>query len=223
MPENDVFADLLRQGVRQSLAAGSPLFAAGDRANTLYYLCEGAVKLFGTEAAGAESVLHVLRAGDLVGLSALIEGRAYALGADALEPTTVIALRRADVLRWLNDHPTAALQALARLGERYRAMMDDLLALKVLTPRQRLCRYLVQVIGDAPATGPAQAVLTERHALIAARIGLSPENLSRAFTRLRSDGVVLTHRRVVVADMQNLRLLADGGDSGVVDCADFRD
>lgn len=219
----DLFSGLLPQAGRQVLPAGQQLFSAGDPADHLYYLCDGAVKLFGAEAAGTENVLHVLRAGDLVGLSALVDGRAYALGAEVMETATVLLLRRVDLLHWLHRHPAAVMQALSRLGERYRMMAEDLLALKVLTPRQRLCRYLVQQLGPEPDTGPAGLVLTERHAVIAARVGLTPENLSRAFSRLRMDGVVLHHRRVMVAEVGGLRRLAAGIGEEPPDCADFRD
>lgn len=223
MPETDLFSGLLTGGARQVVAAGHPLFVAGDPAEQLFYVCAGTVKLFGAEAAGAENVLHVAAAGDWIGLSALVDGRAYALGAEALETATVLPLRRGDVLRWLRANPVAVTQALARLSARYQDMADDLLALKVLTPRQRLCRYLVQQIGEEPVSGPADVVLTERHAVIAARIGLTPENLSRAFTRLRGDGVALHHRRVTVADTAVLRLLAGGQGAEQADCADFHD
>lgn len=221
--DGGLLGGLLPQATRQVLAAGQPLFVAGDPADHLYYLCEGAVKLFGAEAAGAENVVHVLRAGDLVGLSALVDGRAYALGAEVLETATVLQIPRGDLLSRLYHHPVAVRQALVQLGQRYQAMAEDLLALKILTPRQRLCRYLIQILGPAPETGMAELTLTERHTVIAARIGLTPENLSRAFARLRGDGVVLHHRRVTVADVAGLRRLAAGIGGDQADCADFHD
>lgn len=221
--DGDLLGGLLPQAARQVMIAGQPLFAAGDPADHLYYLCDGAVKLCGAEAAGSENVVHVLRAGDLVGLSALVDGRAYALGAEVLETATVLQIRRADLLHRLHRHPAAVRQALSRLGQRYRVMAEDLLALKVLTPRQRLCRYLVQCLGPQPEQGPADLILAERHAVIAARIGLTPENLSRAFARLRADGVALHHRRVMVSDVAGLRRLAAGTGGDQSDCADFRD
>jgi hypothetical protein len=51
--------------------------------------------------------------------------------------------------------------------------------------------------------------------LIAGRLGLTPESLSRAFARLRSIGVVVDASHVVVKDVAKLRQLANDDRSAV--------
>jgi hypothetical protein len=51
--------------------------------------------------------------------------------------------------------------------------------------------------------------------LIAGRLGLTPESLSRAFARLRSIGVVVDASHVVVKDVAKLRQLANDDRSSV--------
>lgn len=205
-----LFEDLIRRTPVQSLRPGSLLFSAGDVADRLFYLQDGAVKLFTGTATGTESVLHVFREGDVFGLPAMVGLGHYPVSAEVLEAASVVVLRRMDVQGWLQSHPGGVAGVMRVLGDRYLGMIDDLAAIKVLTPRQRLCRYLVQQAGEVPEQGEVRFTLAERHAVIAARIGLTPENLSRAFARLKADGVVVRYRSVVIEDVAMLRRLADG-------------
>jgi CRP/FNR family transcriptional regulator, dissimilatory nitrate respiration regulator len=54
-------------------------------------------------------------------------------------------------------------------------------------------------------------VLPQDKVLIAARLNMQPETLSRVLARLRTHGVTTTGNRVVIEDVERLRWLAQRG------------
>jgi CRP/FNR family transcriptional activator FtrB len=76
--------------------------------------------------------------------------------------------------------------------------------LKLRTSSQRLADYLLGLISD-PSENPARFVLPFEKRLLAAKIGCSQENLSRAFAALRRVGVETQRGVVVVRDVPRLQ------------------
>lgn len=87
--------------------------------------------------------------------------------------------------------------------------MNQVEQLQTRSSAQRLAQFLVSL---APVEeGAAVVVLPYDKSLIAHRLGMKPESLSRAFARLRNQGVSTDGNRVLVDDMTNLREYGDEG------------
>ena len=71
---------------------------------------------------------------------------------------------------------------------------------------QRVAEFLASLV--PVDSGPCVIALPYDKALIAARLGLKPESLSRTFARLRSVGVVVQASHVAVRDAAKLRQIA---------------
>ena len=75
-----------------------------------------------------------------------------------------------------------------------------------LSGLQRLAEFLAS---RAPVDSGGCVIMLPYHkVLIAARLGLNPESLSRAFAELRSVGVTVYASQVAVSDVAKLRRLA---------------
>jgi CRP-like cAMP-binding protein len=71
---------------------------------------------------------------------------------------------------------------------------------------KRVTEFLLRL---CPADqGPAEIELPQDKVLIAARLNMQPETLSRVLARLRAHGVTTVGSRVVIADVEQLRRLA---------------
>ena len=84
--------------------------------------------------------------------------------------------------------------------------------LKLRSSPQRLAKYLLSLVNE-PEETPARFVLPFEKRLLAARIGCSQENLSRAFAALRPLGVETQRGVVVLRDLPRLRSFAGVGPS----------
>ena len=86
-------------------------------------------------------------------------------------------------------------------------LVQDIYALKLRSAAQRLAVYLLGRVNESDLS-PARFVLPFEKRMLAARIGCSQENLSRAFAALRPIGVATQRGIVVVRDLTALRVFA---------------
>jgi CRP/FNR family transcriptional activator FtrB len=93
----------------------------------------------------------------------------------------------------------------ALAGMREQAL--ELCSMKLRSSVQRLAGFLLGLVED-PETSPARFVLPYEKRFLAAKIGCTQENLSRAFAALRRHGVETRHGVVVLRDVAGLRALA---------------
>ena len=83
----------------------------------------------------------------------------------------------------------------------------ELCQMKLRSSVQRLAGFLLGLVED-PEMNPAQFVLPYEKRFLAARIGCTQENLSRAFAALRRLGVETQRGIVVLRDVPALRAFA---------------
>jgi len=83
----------------------------------------------------------------------------------------------------------------------------ELRNLKLRSSVQRLAAHLLGLVGNSE-TNPARFVLPYEKRFLAAKIGCSQENLSRAFAALRRVGVETKSSLVVIKDVAALQTFA---------------
>ena len=101
--------------------------------------------------------------------------------------------------------PALAFKVLANLVRLHRRLIQELGALRFKSPRQRFVAYLLTL---TPLTeGRVVVRLPEDKGVIASRIGISAESLSRVLIRLRENGVLCHGREIVLENVQDLHTL----------------
>ena len=79
--------------------------------------------------------------------------------------------------------------------------------LKTHTGAQRVAEFFVSI---APCTsGPCTVQLPYDKALLAGKLGLKPESLSRAFNRLKEYGVEIVRDNAIIQDVRRLENLVE--------------
>ena len=183
--------------------ADTVLCREGDPPAALHLLLTGQVTLSGRAADGTSAVVEVIRPGGRFILAAVLTGRAYLMTARAVTPARLLRLP-AEALRDLAATRPALGMALARaVAGDFRAMVLQVRDLKLRSLPQRLAYYLLQLT-PTEMTPPVALRLPFDKALLAARLGCRPANLSRAFAVLRALGVETHGARVVLHDPARL-------------------
>jgi CRP-like cAMP-binding protein len=189
-------------------AKGQTVFDQGDAAKHLFVVESGRLKIFTTSVNGQENVLGMFGSGTHVAIVALFGFDAYPAGCQALEPSRVLALPARRVAERLSSEPATAMALLKQAGKRLDLLVSNYLDLKGLTPIQRLARHLLDLAGTDGAN--ARIVLPYSRAVLAAAIGIAPENLSRAFARLAQIGVTGDGAAIEIASLEKLKDVARG-------------
>ena len=187
------------------------LFVAGEEARGLYVIVEGAVRAFRVSLDGREQVIHVERAGATIAEVPVFDGGTYPSTAAAEEDTTVLFIDKRDVQHLCLEHPKITLAALKVLAGRLRRCAELVEALSLREVGQRLARFLLAEArrSGAPAENGISINLSQTNQQIAARIGSVREVVSRAFTRLQHDGLIIVEgRRAIIPDQAALETFA---------------
>jgi CRP/FNR family transcriptional activator FtrB len=194
---------VFRHAVVQTVPKGATVFSQGDMPEFVHMLLSGQVALVAEDAKLGPTVIEFFPAGEVFVAPAGMLELPYLVSARAIEESRVLMLP-ADELRRMIATETALAAALARaLARHWRLLVRQIKELKLKSASQRLGSYL---IAKAPAReGAASFRLAEERKMIAARLGMTPESLSRAFTQLKEAGVSGRGRTIEIADVSRLR------------------
>jgi CRP-like cAMP-binding protein len=196
-------AQLLRGATVRSFSEAALLFSAGDRAAAFYAVVEGTVRLFVLNRDGSETTIEIVGARTTFAEAAIFASGHYPVNAEAMEGCRLLRIDASAFLRQLHRDRHLALKMLASLGRWQLHLMGELWQLKAQTPAQRLAWYLVSLTDSG--NGAAVVRLPYPKNLIASRIGVTPESLSRALTRLAEVGVDTRGEEVTIDDVDALR------------------
>lgn len=202
----EAYRDLTAGGHAQRFPAGTILLLEGDAVDFLYVLLEGQVELHGTWN-DRETVLAVLQPMSTFILAAVVLDADALMSARTLERSEILmipgdAIRRAMV----EDIQFGA--AISRdLAGGFRSMVRTVKNQKLRSGVERLANYLVMLIASDPGGG-ANVVLPHEKRILASLLGMTPENLSRAFAALRKYGVSVNGAAVTISNLNALRALA---------------
>lgn len=89
------------------------------------------------------------------------------------------------------------------LSDHLRATMDCIANDRLQTAPQRVAHYLLTHCETEG--GPAAIRLPFQKSLLAGKLGLAPEALSRAFSTLRRVGVIVRGRTIHISDVSALK------------------
>jgi CRP/FNR family transcriptional regulator, dissimilatory nitrate respiration regulator len=201
LPQQSV-ADLLDGAAVRSYPDDTLLFSAGDRAECFFVVVEGAVRLFALDEDGSESIIEIVSAGASFAEAAMFASGRFPVNAEVLAGARLVRIDAATFLRRLAEDNASALKMLASVGHWQLRLMGELYQLKAQTPAQRLAWYILQFT-DVEA-GAVTVRLPYRKSLIASRIGITPESLSRAIARLGEIGVRSRGNQVTIDDVERL-------------------
>lgn len=164
---------------------GQPLVRMGETATSLYTLRTGVVKLVRNTVDGRQRIVRVLRAGDVIGLEALM-GPTYDSDAIALSGVKVCRLPL-QVIQRLNRETPRLHQRLLEKWHRSLKEADDWLAdLNFGNARQRVAGLILKMRSDVDVE---QASLFSREDM-GAMLDLKLETVSRTLSAFEREGLI---------------------------------
>ncbi len=200
--------DVAKVSVPRSWDRGEVLFREGDTGDTCYLVRTGAILLTREHQDGRLVALAELRAGGLFGELAMFRGETRSATAEAIEPTTAVALLAGDMQRLIRRNPDLALKLLAALAERVSRTTERLLQQSFQTVAGRVAGTLLAQTVTRQDEGAADrdVLIVATQAEIAQLSGTSRESASRFLATLERAGLVTLGRgKVTVHEPARLR------------------
>lgn len=201
----DVFRRLSGGAFLQRFPAGTTLLLEGDPVDFLYILLDGAVELQGAWK-DKETTLAVLRPVSTFILAAVVLDADGLMSARTLERSEILMLSGEAIRRTMREDPDFAFAVSQELAGCYRGLVRAIKNQKLRGGLERLANYLLT---QRVRQGNTETItLAYEKRVLASLLGMTPENLSRAFASLGPYGVKVRGPVVTVTRPDALERLA---------------
>lgn len=200
---NDVQDSLLKRATIAPAARGTMIFAQDDPADAIYIVLDGWVKLYRIAPTETEAVVGVFTRGHSVGEAVALRQAAYPVFAEAVTDFTLMRIDARELLKHLQENPQVAISMLTATYAHLHNLVAQVEQLKAQTGPQRVADFLLELTRSQ--VGACSVELPYDKVLIAGRLGMKPESLSRAFAKLRDQGVRIRQTSAEIDDVENLR------------------
>ncbi len=198
-----VLGHVLGAAQQREYDRGETIFLQGERAEAIYIVASGWVKLFRVSPNGAEAVVSIFSKGHSFGEAVAFQRGYYPVAAQAVTKCSLIRINADIFLRLIHESPEIAISMLSAAYRHLQQHVIQIEALKAQTGAQRVAEFLLEL---APcAAGACEVTFPYDKALIAGSLGMKPESLSRAFAKLRDQGVKVRQNQAAIADVSALR------------------
>tara|TARA_R110001599_G_scaffold312918_1_gene520541 strand:+ start:121 stop:816 length:696 start_codon:yes stop_codon:yes gene_type:complete len=194
------FDSLMRAAYVQNFPPRIDLIHEGDTPDFLHVVLTGSVDLFSTWN-GRETSMATVRPVSTFILAASVKDAPYLMSARTLEKSRIVLLPSEDVRAIFDIDHDFARAIVTELAQCYRAVVKNTKDLKLRSSLERLANYLLRERGREGAD--AFTLRMEKRRL-ASSLGMTPENLSRAFKALEAYGVQVTGTRITLMDPEDL-------------------
>jgi CRP-like cAMP-binding protein len=191
---------------------GTLLAAEGDPAQRFGVLVAGKAVVYALSPEGRRVTLETIASGEPLGALAALSGGRYPYNIEATTPATIAWLTRQALFDLLAAEPDVARDLITDLAGRVVHFTGMVQTLTLGVP-SRLARYLFQRALQTGRKTPAglELDLGMRKTELAEALGTVPETLSRAFAKLKGEGVLtMSGSTVTVLDVRLLAALGSG-------------
>lgn len=202
LPQETALSLIGNQGPRV-YEKGTMLFQQGEPAESFFLVLDGWVKIYRITPEGDEAVVGVFRRGETFAEAAIFMGGRYPVSAEVATTSRLIRIDGELFRRRIRETPDLAFSMLASASYHLKFLVEQIEQIKLMTAPKRLADFLLRLCPRHD--GACRIVLPYEKALIANRLGMKPESLSRAFAKLRPHGVAVEREEVAIADPGALR------------------
>ncbi|MEI4263704.1 helix-turn-helix domain-containing protein [Roseovarius sp. D0-M9] len=199
------FTVLMRGAYVQNFPAQIELITEGEPSDFLHVVISGSVDLFSMWN-GRDTSMATVRPISTFILAATIKDAPYLMSARTLEKSRIALIPSQDVRTIFDADGNFARAIVAELAQCYRSVIKAQKDLKLRTSLERLANYLLRQQKRA-GNGTVFDLEFEKRRL-ASVLGMTPENLSRAFKGLQPYGVIVNGTRITISDQAGLERFA---------------
>lgn len=198
--------DLLMQGAfLQWFPPQVALIEEGGSADFLHVVVEGSVEMV-AHGNDRETTMAIMAPVSTFILAAVLIDAVYLMSARTLERSRILMIP-AESVRDAMDRDPAFTRAIVReLAGAFRGAVKSLKSHKLRTGVERLANWLLVAHRAQGTAGMVRLSFDKR--TLAALLGMTPENLSRAFGTLRGYGVEVNGREIAMLQPDALQRLA---------------
>lgn len=201
--------------VRRAFPKGTTVFRQGDAGDALYAVISGQVRVSAQDATGREVFLNILEPGDVFGEIAVLDGGPRTATAMAAVESSLLLIRRADLLGLMSRDPELAVHLLQVFCRRLRWTSELIEEAAFLDLPARLASRLLRLSAEHGTAESQGTALRLSQGELANFLGASRQVVNQHLQEWREQGwIALSRGSIVVRDARALAALSARGERG---------
>ncbi len=184
---DDVRKRILGKMIFTSYEKGEMIFQEGDKANSLYIIRNGNIKLATYDGEGREQIVSIFSPGDTLWISVFLKGKksiTYPYSGVCLDNVIVGKMLKDDFESLIQD-THSALEIIGLLSKKLHDANERNLMLSVTDPKAKIARLFLYRLNHIKGE-----VIKLKLEDIAAHVSLRPETVSRKLNEMIDEGII---------------------------------
>jgi CRP/FNR family transcriptional regulator, cyclic AMP receptor protein len=174
----------------QTFRKDQKVFAQGDRADAVFYIQEGKVKVFVISEQGKEAVVALHGKGDFFGERCLTGQPVRLATVSAMTDCVIMRIDKADMVRTLRDEPKLSEVFMAYILARNARVEEDLVDQLFNSSEKRLARVLLLMANFGKEGKPEPVIPKISQETLAEIVGTTRSRVSTFMNRFRELGFI---------------------------------
>jgi CRP-like cAMP-binding protein len=175
------------------------IFSQGEKADQMFLIKAGRVKLSKLTKEGGEIILDLRKGGDFIGENILHEEIDYPLSATCLAETLTCGFTKKIFEKLVLDYPSIGLQVIKNLSKRMTILSDRVESIALTTIAEKLYRSLLLVASEYGKRESRGFVidLPFTHEELSFLVGVHRVSITRALKELRRTGKIIQDKKKI--------------------------
>lgn len=199
------FETMLKGSFFQRFPTNVVLIEEGAPADFLHVVVDGVVELFASHN-NRDCTMAVVRPVSTFILAAVLKDAPYLMSARTAAASHILMIPAENLRSAMAADGALARAMVVELASCYRSVVKALKNHKLRSGAERLANYLLRVHHVQGANGKIRLPLEKK--MLASVLGMTPENLSRAFATLKPYGVEVDGPDIHLSMIDDLKVIA---------------
>ena len=187
------FCQIIEGTSISSLYSGETLFSQYQPATDFFFVVKGKIKISLLSIDGAEKVVDIIHEGSTFAEAIILRGMdGYPVNSEAIGDTIVLKINAKKYTQVLSQSTEACFKVISSLSTRTHWLMNEMERLSLHNASYRLISFLLENIDEDSESGTEITLSAPKH-VIASRLSITPETLSRTLKNLSKKELLDVH------------------------------
>ncbi|GAM12589.1 Crp/Fnr family transcriptional regulator [Mesobacillus selenatarsenatis] len=173
----------------------SHIFMQGDPLENVYFINEGKVKIYKSDANGREQIVAILKKGEMFPHVGFFRKGGYPGYSEVLEQASLVVVPISQFEKVLVDNPHLSIKVFKVLGEKIVDLQERLEAQILNNTYEQIIKLLIrlgELHGEKQEDGTILLKADFTNKDLASMIGTTRETVSRTLTKMKKDELITT-------------------------------
>lgn len=195
--DDDQMTRLVNTAHLEHLEEGQLLFASQQQARHFFLVRNGSIRLYLSTPDGTEKVLHLVAPGETFAEAiTFMDGQCYPVNASALGKSEVIAFSNNTFRDILRESTDTCFRLMADMSSWLKRQLNDINALTLQNASLRFTNFLLHQAPPGQQFDISIELAAPKH-VIASRLSIQPESLSRILRNMQNEGLVRVEGNII--------------------------